>query len=228
MKQHSRLRFATHSNHVPCVAHRGKVVVLDELIGGRFSVVALLMAMAVTGGLVLLEFLVPSPVVVYSKQHAATPFFLNAVAIHPVICGVALGALQMLLFTTQKRGLGSSTSYVMTLALLLRCKNDYLTKTRNATANVLQMTFVVFAILGSFISCSLSSSCGLQHGLPPLRSIAGGFFLLFGARMANGCTSGHGLTGNALLWLNSFVATAGMFGGGIAFAMVCRHGLHLI
>lgn len=26
-------------------------------------------------------------------------------------------------------------------------------------------------------------------------SLCGGFFLIFGARLANGCTSGHGLTG---------------------------------
>eukprot|EP01094_Clydonella_sp_ATCC50884_P002597 TRINITY_DN11982_c0_g1_i1.p1 TRINITY_DN11982_c0_g1~~TRINITY_DN11982_c0_g1_i1.p1 ORF type:complete len:416 (+),score=112.65 TRINITY_DN11982_c0_g1_i1:138-1385(+) len=47
---------------------------------------------------------------------------------------------------------------------------------------------------------------------------AGGFSLLFGARLADGCTSGHGLSGMAQLGLSSFFATAAMFGTGIVCA----------
>ena len=42
--------------------------------------------------------------------------------------------------------------------------------------------------------------------------------LLLGARIADGCTSGHGLSGMAQLAVGSTVAVAAMFTGGIATA----------
>ena len=47
-----------------------------------------------------------------------------------------------------------------------------------------------------------------------------GFLMLFGARLADGCTSGHGLSGTAQLAVGSMVAVAAMFAGGIATAML--------
>jgi hypothetical protein len=46
----------------------------------------------------------------------------------------------------------------------------------------------------------------------------GGFLMLFGARIADGCTSGHGISGMAQLAVGSTVAVAAMFVGGIATA----------
>jgi uncharacterized membrane protein YedE/YeeE len=45
-----------------------------------------------------------------------------------------------------------------------------------------------------------------------------GFLMLLGARIADGCTSGHGLSGMAQLAVGSMVAVAAMFAGGIATA----------
>ncbi len=47
-----------------------------------------------------------------------------------------------------------------------------------------------------------------------------GFLMLFGARLADGCTSGHGLSGTAQLAVGSMVAVAAMFAGGIVTAML--------
>jgi uncharacterized membrane protein YedE/YeeE len=44
--------------------------------------------------------------------------------------------------------------------------------------------------------------------------------LLLGARIADGCTSGHGLSGVAQLAVGSTVAVTAMFVGGIATAML--------
>jgi len=46
--------------------------------------------------------------------------------------------------------------------------------------------------------------------------------LTLGARIAGGCTSGHGLSGAGLLFLPSFVAVPAMFGGGIATAFLLK------
>lgn len=45
--------------------------------------------------------------------------------------------------------------------------------------------------------------------------VVGGFFVGFGARYADGCTSGHAITGLANLELSSLVAVIGFFIGGL-------------
>src|SRR5262249_58020463 len=46
-------------------------------------------------------------------------------------------------------------------------------------------------------------------------AFAAGFLMLFGARIADGCTSGHGLSGIAQLAVGSTVAVAAMFARGV-------------
>jgi uncharacterized membrane protein YedE/YeeE len=50
--------------------------------------------------------------------------------------------------------------------------------------------------------------------------LLGGVLLGFGARMADGCTSGHTLSGAAQLALSGWVATMGFFIGGITLALL--------
>jgi hypothetical protein len=45
--------------------------------------------------------------------------------------------------------------------------------------------------------------------------IAGGFFVGFGTRYANGCTSGHTITGLSALSFSSLIATICFFAGGL-------------
>lgn len=55
----------------------------------------------------------------------------------------------------------------------------------------------------------------------PLRAVfafAGGAVAMFGARMAGGCPSGHGLSGLMQLSLSGFLAMAGFFGAGVVVA----------
>ncbi|KAI1047126.1 hypothetical protein LB505_010058 [Fusarium chuoi] len=52
-----------------------------------------------------------------------------------------------------------------------------------------------------------------QASLPMV--LAGGAFLTFGARIAGGCTSGHGISGMATMGLSSFITIVSMFGAGL-------------
>lgn len=45
--------------------------------------------------------------------------------------------------------------------------------------------------------------------------VVGGFLVGFGARWANGCTSGHAISGLATLQLSSLIAVLGFFAGGL-------------
>ena len=59
-------------------------------------------------------------------------------------------------------------------------------------------------------------------GVSPGEAFGGGFMMLFGARMARGCTSGHGITGmTALSWF-SIVSVCAMFAMGISFAFILK------
>ena len=56
----------------------------------------------------------------------------------------------------------------------------------------------------------------------PLASAAGGAMLMFGARMADGCTSGHALSGTAQGAGSSWLFTPLMFGVGSLLARRAR------
>ena len=53
-----------------------------------------------------------------------------------------------------------------------------------------------------------------------LGAFVGGALLLFGARLAGGCTSGHGISGGLQLSISSWIFMAGMFASGIITAML--------
>ena len=89
--------------------------------------------------------------------------------------------------------------------------------------------FVLFLVLGGTLSAwitvgfALDWSLGSQYeepvvspGLRLALPAVGGLLVGFGARMAGGCTSSHGLVGCARLQGGSLLSTAGFFVGGIA------------
>jgi uncharacterized membrane protein YedE/YeeE len=94
-----------------------------------------------------------------------------------------------------------------------------------------QVALVAGIALGAFASAKLSGAVrqpispiwarALGSHTPGRRyavAFVAGFLMLFGARIADGCTSGHGLSGLAQLAVGSTVAVAAMFAGGIAAA----------
>lgn len=56
--------------------------------------------------------------------------------------------------------------------------------------------------------------------IPPARAVLGGITLVLGARLAGGCTSGHGIGGLSLLSTSSLITVVSMFGGGIGLALL--------
>lgn len=85
-------------------------------------------------------------------------------------------------------------------------------------------------LTGSTVSGGGSSDGGaLQTGSPqPVTSrrkwnaFIGGFLILFGARLAGGCTSGHVITGMTQLATASFLFAAAVFAVGIPTAMFAK------
>jgi len=94
-----------------------------------------------------------------------------------------------------------------------------------------QFMLVLGIFLGALISSKADGSFRLER-VPPtwaehfgpsvgkraLAAILGGAVAMFGARMADGCPSGHGLSGLMQLSVSAFIALALFFGVGVAVA----------
>jgi uncharacterized membrane protein YedE/YeeE len=165
---------------------------------------------------------------------------LTAKAWSPYLAGVVIGLLQIPAFVLIETALGASSSYVTVgglIATLLdpsASRLDYIAKHIAATGkNWWQVALVAGIGIGAFVSMRLSGARrqaispiwarALGSASPARRyavAFVAGFIMLFGARIADGCTSGHGLSGTAQLAVGSMVAVAAMFAGGIATAML--------
>ncbi len=61
---------------------------------------------------------------------------------------------------------------------------------------------------------------GNRIGVRALGAVLGGAVAMFGARLADGCPSGHGLSGLMQLSVSGFLAMAGFFGAGVLAAHI--------
>lgn len=163
----------------------------------------------------------------------------------PWVSGVVIGLLQIPAFLLIGTALGTSSSYVTVSATVASWVDpgiaaiDYAAKHLNGAKNWWQVALVVGIALGAALSAALSGT--RRRGTAPVwdkllaakaggsagprrfvMAFAAGFLMLAGARVADGCTSGHGISGMAQLAIGSFVAVTAMFAGGIATAMLLR------
>jgi uncharacterized membrane protein YedE/YeeE len=165
--------------------------------------------------------------------------FLTSRAWSPYVAGIVIGLLQIPAFLIVETALGASSSYVTLGGLIASWADpsilsiDYVAKHVALTPkNWWQVALVVGVAMGAFMSMKLSRArrqtispiwnraLGQSHWLRYTIAFLGGFLMLFGARIADGCTSGHGLSGIAQLSVGSTVAVAAMFAGAIATALL--------
>lgn len=148
----------------------------------------------------------------------------------PYLAGALVGVLATLtvLVTTmvleKPKYLGASTTFVRLAGLAEQAvvpehtaDNAYFLKTRIKVD--WQMMVVVGIFFGALLSARLGKSVKYET-VPPIwrerfgdsafiravGAFAGGAILLFGARLAGGCPSGHGLSGNMQLAVSGLVA----------------------
>jgi uncharacterized membrane protein YedE/YeeE len=162
----------------------------------------------------------------------------------PYLAGALVGVLAVLsvLVTTKIIGkpkyLGASTTFVRTAGLVEKQfapehvkKNEYF-QAKKVKVDW-QMMLVVGILLGA-LAASLSDGSFKLETVPPMwaerfgnsiplravGAIAGGIIAMYGARLAGGCPSGHGLSGVMQLAVSSLVAMIFFLLGGMITAKI--------
>ena len=84
-------------------------------------------------------------------------------------------------------------------------------------------TFVAGLLIGG-VALRLAYPAAFGESVAPLGTVAlAGLLVGFGTRLGNGCTSGHGVCGNARLSVRSMVATGTFIVTGALSVYVTRH-----
>lgn len=156
----------------------------------------------------------------------------------PYLIGAAIGLLNIGAFVAFRRGIGVSGAYETSAALAARRLapdavhvNDYVKARKEPPKFNWESWLVLGTILGGMAAARVGG--GQRHeqvddhpaaepARSPLASAAGGALLMFGARMADGCTSGHALSGTAQGAGSSWLFTPLMFGVGSLLARRVR------
>ena len=157
----------------------------------------------------------------------------------PYLIGTLIGILSWVSFIVSKKPLGTSTSYARASARLgsICCGDtvfDWKYYQKYKPELEWQSMLVIGIVIGSFISAIISGEFNLtfipatefesilnQNVLGRIFSaFTGGILLGFGARLAGGCTSGHGISGAFQLSIASWISLISFFVGGAAAAFL--------
>jgi hypothetical protein len=151
--------------------------------------------------------------------------FLRRAVWSPYISGIVIGLLQIPIFLILGASLGTSGSFGSVACSLLDQGGS--SGCFPLLKNWWQLGLVVGIALGAYLSRRLSHV--VRKPISPLwasvlktpavwprlvMAFCGGFIFLLGARLADGCTSGNGISGMALLSVGSYIVIACMFIGG--------------
>ena len=180
---------------------------------------------------------------------AASPFALaqaapvNALAYpgaawSPYVVGALIGVLSWLTFYFSDKPIGASSFYATLAGMVGKIIAPRHTASlkyyrENPPKFDWAIAFVGCAIIGAFIAAytggeitnewlhpmwvaRFGDGIGLRLGI----GFFGGVLMAFGARLAGGCTSGHGISGALQLNVASWITVLCMFAGGVATAML--------
>jgi uncharacterized membrane protein YedE/YeeE len=152
----------------------------------------------------------------------------------PYLIGAAIGLLNICAFAAFRKGIGVSGAYENTAALAARRLapdvahvNAYVKARKEPPKFNWESWLVLGTVLGGMAAARtaggkeapwLDEQLEPKPKRSPLASAAGGAMLMFGARMADGCTSGHALSGPAQGAGSSWLFTPLMFGVGSLLA----------
>lgn len=167
----------------------------------------------------------------------------------PYVVGAGIGVLSWITFGLMDKALGTSTTMVRLAGLVESVfdlehvmNNPYFAKYIVSKPGIeWQMMLVIGLVIGAFISAMHGNTSQVEK-VPDLwkwrfgpsvfgryaGAFVGGGLVLFGARLAGGCTSGHGISGGLQFAVSSWVFFAAFFVAGLitAFLIYGKEGRH--
>ncbi len=165
----------------------------------------------------------------------------------PYVVGVGIGVLSWFAFASADHPIGITTAFENTAALSENAMAPSvaapLMEKKAAEGKSPKIDWEWMLVIGVFIGAWLSATMGNDREprkVPPLwnwrfgpnvakrfaAAFFGGALMMFGARLGQGCTSGHGISGALQLALSSWIFAALIFAGGVAtaFALYGKEG----
>ncbi|CAF0814047.1 unnamed protein product [Brachionus calyciflorus] len=174
-------------------------------------------------GVLLMEYFVPWKSDYQFRDNSRAFFSLTSEVWQPIIAGFCLGSLQFFSLLLLTKSLGSSSSFSTLASYFIRSDKleqfPYLKKFKNGISNLGTICFVISVMFGSLISSLLGGVFAQANHVHPFNAYLGGFLLVFGARIAGGCNTGHGISGTSHLFIGSIVAMISMFVSGILLGL---------
>ncbi len=179
------------------------------------------------------------------KQNVKQPFFQRFSEnpkpyMNPYTAGIIVGFVLFLAFILIGKGLGASgaiTRSVLTFISLFAPDHaaaaPYYQKYLGSTTHSLY-DWLVFISVGSVVGGFVSGMMNRRMKVEIFKgeqisnkkrlylAFLGGFITFIGARLAEGCTSGHGLTGGAMLGVAGWIFLLGVFTSGFITAFFIR------
>ena len=179
------------------------------------------------------------PVVAVAADPDTPPLEYSGPAWSPYLVGALIGVLSMLTFYFSDKPLGASTAYARLAGMIGKLAAPKHTESlkyyqENKPEVDWEVMLVVGAVGGAFLAAWLGNELTREWvpamwgarfgegslGLRLAAALLGGVLMAFGARLAGGCTSGHGISGTMQLSVGSWIAVVCFFIGGIATAML--------
>ena len=156
----------------------------------------------------------------------------------PYAAGFGIGVLSWLVFLLSDNTLGASGAYAKTAGMIERLFKGREVQERayyreNPPEIGWGWMLLAGVVVGSFLSAWISGDfrivmvpelwerrIGSSAFLRWLTAFGGGILLGIGSRWADGCTSGHGISGTLQLVVSSWIAAICFFIGGVLTALI--------
>ncbi|MCF7852345.1 MAG: YeeE/YedE family protein [Simkaniaceae bacterium] len=144
----------------------------------------------------------------------------------PYLVGTGIGGLLIFLFMLGEK-IGVSTGIARVAAWIewlitpahVAQTPYFASLLKNGVVFDWSILFMIGLILGSIFAYRLSSRTS-TYSNSALQAFIGGILLMFGARLANGCTSGHAISGAAQFSITSWIFMMAFFMTAIPTAML--------
>ncbi|KAF2122259.1 hypothetical protein BDV96DRAFT_482613 [Lophiotrema nucula] len=142
----------------------------------------------------------------------------------PVLGGLFIGAAQVASLIIRRAPVGISTAYedigARMCSIFQKSEDRKCVKTATPSVVFAAGVMIGAAALVRAMPKFAMPATDMSLGISPARAVLGGVTMVFGARLAGGCTSGHGISGMSMLATASIVTVASMFASGMGLAQL--------